>query len=1093
MANWFRKLFRDDSRSQTRSPAFPWQRVERFESRWALGGVGGLADTSSTDQPLDWEQTTTQEVAWEQATTSGADQGTADSDTGLPPATSDSNDESSSTQSSTANLLETALTQVTPTGATKPADRGPLDESANEESSNPPRSGEGSSNPSPVEGSTTEDEGGATVAPTAMFSSENGEGPGAGVNLGEDGGTLSNTSLGGAGPDGAGGMDAQALAQLGLELDEQGNAIGLVPGQTFGTVRAPWYESADEPVVVKYDFRDQNGFENLISADQMARTIDALNAWSDATGGQLIFVRDQEADLAHIVNFGTGDLRAFNLNSATGGTLGVAGGQLTRDDAGDFRVNGAAWLDVAEYWDTEIGNGNPAGTYDYFTVMAHEIGHTLGYGDSRNPGSRDIMGGIYDAERTRDTINHAAQTGLFYRGVEEGAPRTDFRVLPLTTAEAQLTAAEVRTLLDKASAVTASQDGIFAVVDRNGRILGVRVESQVLATITDQATLVFAIDGAVAKARTAAFFGSGDATIGSSGAPLTPRTIQYISQSTVTEREVEGNPNADNSSAAAAAASTTRGPGFVAPIGIGGHFPAGIMHTPPVDLFHIEHTNRDSYIAPGADGVKGTPDDIQLRTFTDALGREVNRFNMDPTFVPEGKGLFAPESYGTNQNSGLLPNATARGIATLPGGVGLYRDTNGDGVGDTIVGGIGVFFPGADGYATHEQGFVPGIGQTQEQRMGTAGCCGTITSAPRVLEAEFIAFVAAGGSVQAQLSGINGAKPDPTAPFDLPFGRIDLVGINLPIIGPIGCEPGPEILLDVADQFGTGTANGEDMPLIGGVDGKYRDGQTAPDGWLVMPHSSTVDPNLTQADVERIVSQGIQAANATRAAIRLPIGTRTRMVFAVTDTSGEVLGLYRMPDSTVFSIDVAVAKARNVSYYADPTDLQPEDTVTLPGVAFTNRTFRFLAEPRYPAGVDGSTPPAFSILNDPGVNRLTAENLGAPVTAGSFQSVAGHDSFNVMTNFRDPGDPSVVAQGGVSAPTANQNGIVFFPGSTPLYKNGQLIGGLGVSGDGVDQDDVVTFCAAQGYLPTAPVLRADQVYVDGVRLPFMKFLRNPFA
>jgi len=216
MANWFRKLFRDDSRSQTRSPAFPWQRVERFESRWALGGVGGLADTSSTDQPLDWEPATTQEVAWEQAATSGADPETADSDTGLPPATGDSNDDSSSTQSSTANLLETALTQVTPIGATKPADRGPLDESTNEESSNPPRSGEGSSNPSPAEGATTEEEGGATVAPTAMFSSENAEGPGAGVNLGEDGGMLSNTSLGGAG---AGGMDAQALAQLGLELD----------------------------------------------------------------------------------------------------------------------------------------------------------------------------------------------------------------------------------------------------------------------------------------------------------------------------------------------------------------------------------------------------------------------------------------------------------------------------------------------------------------------------------------------------------------------------------------------------------------------------------------------------------------------------------------------------------------------------------------------------------------------------------------------------------------------------------------------------------------------------------------------------------
>jgi len=1084
MAHWFRKLFRDGSQAHSRRPAFPWQRVERFESRWALGGVGAPADSETPDSQETWESPPSEQQVWIQS--EGADVAT----TGDGPAPGEQGPPEemqlvSGSSLGTNQPLEQSLTPLeTMEGS------GLTGESSDPVAEQRSQSGETSTNPAPESGSPGDFEAGATVAPTANLGSEESAGDPAGANLGNDGSTLSNSSLaGGAGN----GLDAQALAELGFELDEQGNATGIVPGQTFGTIAEAWYESADEPVVVKYDFRDQGGYANLITADQMARTIDALNAWSDSTGGQLIFVRDTEADLAHIINFGTGDLRAFNLNSATGGTLGVAGGSLTQDAEGDFRVNGAAWLDVAEYWDTEIGNGNPAGTYDYFTVMAHEIGHTLGYGDTRGQNSGDIMSGVYDVERSTAAITHATRHGLFYRGVEAGDPRTDFHVLPMTTAEAQLTAAEVKTLLDKASAVTASQDGIFAVVDRNGRILGVRVESQVLATITDQDTLVFAIDGAVAKARTAAFFGSGDLPIGSTGAPLTPRTIQYISQSTVTEREVEGNPNADNSSAAAAAASTTRGPGFVAPIGLGGHFPAGIAHTPPVDLFHIEHTNRDSYIAPGADGVKGTADDIQLRTFTDALGREVNRFNMDPGFVPAGKGLFAPESYGTNQNSGLLPAATARGIATLPGGVGLYRDTNGDGIGDTIVGGIGVFFPGPDGFATHEQGFVPGIGQTQVQRTGTATCDGTILSAPRVLEAEFIALVAAGGSNQAQLSGIAGAKPDPTAPFDVPFGRIDLVGINLPVIGPIGCDPGPEILLEVGSQFGAGVVNGEDMPLIGGVAGKYRDGQTVPDGWLVMPHSSTVDPNLTAADVERIVAQGIQAANATRAAIRLPIGTRTRMVFAVTDTSGEVLGLFRMPDSTVFSIDVAVAKARNVSYYADATDLQPEDTVTLPGVAFTNRTFRFLAEPRYPAGVDGSTPPDFSILNDPGVNRATAENLGAPVAAGSFQSVAGHDAFNVMTNFRDPGDPSVVAQGGVAAPTANQNGIVFFPGSTPLYKNGQLIGGLGVSGDGVDQDDVVTFCAAQGYLPTAPVLRADQVYVDGVRLPFMKFLRNPFA
>ena len=48
------------------------------------------------------------------------------------------------------------------------------------------------------------------------------------------------------------------------------------------------------------------------------------------------------------------------------------------------------------------------------------------------------------------------------------------------------------------------------------------------------------------------------------------------------------------------------------------------------------------------------------------------------------------------------------------------------------------------------------------------------------------------------------------------------------------------------------------------------------------------------------------------------------------------------------------------------------------------------------------------------------------------------------TNFHDPNNPM------------NQNGVVFFPGSSPLYVLGILAGGLGVSGDGVDQDDVVT-------------------------------------
>ena len=80
------------------------------------------------------------------------------------------------------------------------------------------------------------------------------------------------------------------------------------------------------------------------------------------------------------------------------------------------------------------------------------------------------------------------------------------------------------------------------------------------------------------------------------------------------------------------------------------------------------------------------------------------------------------------------------------------------------------------------------------------------------------------------------------------------------------------------------------------------------------------------------------------------------MVFAVCDRDGDIVGLFRMPDATIFSIDVAVAKSRNVNYYADPVKLRAIDRV--PGVpvgtAFTNRTFRYLALPRFPSAVDGT-------------------------------------------------------------------------------------------------------------------------------------------
>ena len=51
-------------------------------------------------------------------------------------------------------------------------------------------------------------------------------------------------------------------------------------------------------------------------------------------------------------------------------------------------------------------------------------------------------------------------------------------------------------------------------------------------------------------------------------------------------------------------------------------------------------------------------------------------------------------------------------------------------------------------------------------------------------------------------------------------------------------------------------------------------------------------------------------------------------------------------------------------------------------------------------------------------------------------------------------------------------------------------GAVGVSGDGVDQDDLVASAGAAGF--DAPDdKRCDQLFVRGVRLPYVKFPRHP--
>jgi len=362
-------------------------------------------------------------------------------------------------------------------------------------------------------------------------------------------------------------------------------------------------------------------------------------------------------------------------------------------------------------------------------------------------------------------------------------------------------------------------------------------------------------------------------------------------------------------------------------------------------------------------------------------------------------GKFLPRAISLSGLPCNASNASGCGTGPVTGKVvdlsGTPRDTN---AGAVNPGGLPVF-----------------RGSTLVGGIGVAG-----VPAGQLAAAEFAAFAAFSG-------GAGGLTPFPS-PLPDP-GVVFIDGIRLPLVSqtrrPAGVSPG--------------FANGIFTVAPAG-------GQCAPDGFLVGPIAGT---QLSQIEVTQIVQQAVDAANRTRAVIRLPIGQRTRMAIAVGDVDGKVLALYRMLDSTIFSVDVAVAKARNVAWFSGPG---AGDIPKVPaGTAISNRTISFGAQPLYPAGIDGSGP-------------------------GPFFNLFQFDTLNPCTQGSDPGP--------------NRNGIVFFPGSLPLYKGSTLVGGLGVSGDGVEQDDYVTFLGAQGFLPPRN-LQADNFFVNGVRLPFLKFPRNP--
>ena len=240
-----------------------------------------------------------------------------------------------------------------------------------------------------------------------------------------------------------------------------------------------------------------------------------------------------------------------------------------------------------------------------------------------------------------------------------------------------------------------------------------------------------------------------------------------------------------------------------------------------------------------------------------------------------------------------------------------------------------------------------------------------------------------------------------------------------------------------------------------------------------------------------MIEQSVDVANRTRAMIRLPINVPSRMTISISDESGAILALFRMPDGTVFSSDVAMTKARNAYYFStregyevlrdiarsahedhDRYTWEPEPPAGK-GWALTARTISFAGQPLFPPGID----------LDEQLEKNDAEKQHGP-----FFDLYVYDSKNVCTE--GPG-----ASRGGNRSYLNQSGIVWFPGSVPLYRGDKLIGGLGVSGDGVEQDDYVSQFGSEGFHPPDS-LRVDNSFMTDskgrqVRLPYIKLPRNP--
>jgi uncharacterized protein GlcG (DUF336 family) len=298
-----------------------------------------------------------------------------------------------------------------------------------------------------------------------------------------------------------------------------------------------------------------------------------------------------------------------------------------------------------------------------------------------------------------------------------------------------------------------------------------------------------------------------------------------------------------------------------------------------------------------------------------------------------------------------------------------------------------------------------------------------------------------------------------------------------------------------------------------------------PDAYVLTDGSGTnrfpiragTDGQLTAAEVRALLEEAFKIMSAARAQIRRPLDSRAQVSISVVDTNGAVLGLVRSPDAPIFGTDVSLQKARTAMFFSAAfaaAELQgnpnPDvsgrvaaaraffaDPAALTGThAFTDRANGNISRPYFPDGELGRPPGPFSRpvaeFNPFSTGLQSALIVGNVVQHVGFILGANPDTPQQCTANPNPGRLA--------------NGIQIFPGSVPIYRGNVLVGGIGVSGDGIDQDDMISFLGAHnaglrvGSIGNAPAaIRSDQIVVPlpgasggGVRLRFVGCPFNPF-